>query len=93
MCNVLCTLADQSSLSQQLGQMHSLEKQGEAILEALVSRLKKELQSEPSPLEKAAPPPIPPKKFPLTYRYMLSHTTKNENFLSWLLTPNSLFSD
>jgi drug/metabolite transporter (DMT)-like permease len=38
----------QSSLSQQLGQMHSLEEQGEAILEALVSRLRKELETETS---------------------------------------------
>ncbi|MEW6497336.1 MAG: DMT family transporter, partial [Cyanobacteriota bacterium] len=38
----------QSSLSQQLGQMYSLEKQGEAILEALVNRLKKETILESS---------------------------------------------
>ena len=38
----------QSALSQQLGQMHSLEEQGEAILEALVSRLRKELETETS---------------------------------------------
>lgn len=38
----------QSSLSQQLGQMYSLEKQGEALLEALVSRLKKETVLESS---------------------------------------------
>ncbi|MGC1394400.1 MAG: EamA family transporter, partial [Coleofasciculaceae cyanobacterium] len=36
----------QSALSQQLGEMHSLEEQGEAILEALVSKLRKELESE-----------------------------------------------
>lgn len=36
----------QSALSQQLGQMYSLEQQGEAILEALVHRLKVELQAE-----------------------------------------------
>lgn len=34
----------QSALSQQLGRMHSLEQQGEAILEALVSRIKVQLQ-------------------------------------------------
>lgn len=33
-----------SALSQQLGRMHSLEQQGEAILEALVNRLKYQLQ-------------------------------------------------
>ena len=38
----------QSALSQQLGQMHSLEEQGEAILEALVSKLRKELETETS---------------------------------------------
>jgi drug/metabolite transporter (DMT)-like permease len=69
----------QSSLSQQLGQMHSLEKQGEAILEALVSRLKKELQSEPSSIENASPPPIPTKKFPLTYRKTSQVAGKNHN--------------
>jgi drug/metabolite transporter (DMT)-like permease len=36
----------QSALAQQLGQMHSLEEQGEAILEALVSSLRKELETE-----------------------------------------------
>lgn len=35
----------QSTLSQQLGQMYSLEQQGEAILDALVSRLRTELSS------------------------------------------------
>lgn len=42
----------QSSLSQQLSQMYSLEQQGEAILEALVSRLKKEIQSETVTLQR-----------------------------------------
>jgi drug/metabolite transporter (DMT)-like permease/cell division septum initiation protein DivIVA len=36
----------QSSLSQQISRMHNLEQQGEAILEALVSRLHQQLQSE-----------------------------------------------
>jgi drug/metabolite transporter (DMT)-like permease len=36
----------QSSLSQQLGQMYSLEQQGEAILETLVSRLRDKIESE-----------------------------------------------
>ncbi len=51
----------QSSLSQQLGQMYSLEQQGEAILETLVGRLRKEIQSESSALQNApvAPPPVP----------------------------------
>ena len=41
----------ESSLSQQLSQMHSLEQQGEAILETLVSRLKKELEIETAIIE------------------------------------------
>ncbi len=51
----------QSSLSQQLGQMYSLEQQGEAILETLVSRLRKEIQSESSAIKPTpqAPPPAP----------------------------------
>lgn len=36
----------QSSLSQQLSHMHSMEQQGEAILEALVSRLGEQVQQE-----------------------------------------------
>lgn len=38
----------QSSLSQQLGEMYSLEKQGEAILETLVNRLRQEVPSKSS---------------------------------------------
>lgn len=36
----------QSSLSQQISRMHSMERQGEAILEALVNRLSQQLQTE-----------------------------------------------
>lgn len=36
----------QSSLSQQLNRMHTLEQQGEAVLEALVQRLREQLQLE-----------------------------------------------
>ncbi|MDY6785242.1 MAG: EamA family transporter [Cyanobacteriota bacterium] len=36
----------QSALSQQLGQMHSLEQQGTAILETLVERLRQELEAK-----------------------------------------------
>lgn len=36
----------QSALSQQLGRMHNLEQQGEAVLEVLVNRLKEQLQVE-----------------------------------------------
>jgi drug/metabolite transporter (DMT)-like permease len=48
----------QSSLSQQLSQMYSLEQQGEAILEALVTRLRKEIESESSAIKPS--PPAPP---------------------------------
>ncbi|MEW5857496.1 MAG: EamA family transporter [Cyanobacteriota bacterium] len=40
----------QSSFSQQLSRMHSLEQQGEAILETLVNRLHEQLQAEGSAL-------------------------------------------
>lgn len=51
-----------SSLAQQLGQMYNLEQQGEAILEALVGRLKEELQRDEAPAESptARLPPPPP---------------------------------
>ena len=52
----------QSSLSQQVSRMHSLEQQGEAILEALVGRLSQELQSQllrPLPPDPLPPPPAP----------------------------------
>jgi len=45
-----------SSLTQQLDRMQSLEKQGEVLLEALVSRLSDRLQAE---LAQASPPPFP----------------------------------
>jgi drug/metabolite transporter (DMT)-like permease len=44
----------QSTLSQQINRMHSLEQQGEAILDALVSRLREQLQ-----LEATHRPPAP----------------------------------
>ncbi|AFY38494.1 protein of unknown function DUF6 transmembrane [[Leptolyngbya] sp. PCC 7376] len=45
-----------SSLSQQLSQMYTLEQQGEAILDALVNRLKEELNN--SQPRYVAPPPV-----------------------------------
>ncbi len=48
----------ESSLSQQLSQMHSLEQQGEAILETLVSRLKKELEIETAIIEQPNAPSL-----------------------------------
>ncbi|MGF1566555.1 MAG: EamA family transporter [Nodosilinea sp.] len=61
----------QSSLSQQVSRMHSIEQQGEAILAALVARLSQQLQTEmvrPQPLATASnghgavqlPPSYPP---------------------------------
>ncbi|MBO0350763.1 DMT family transporter [Phormidium pseudopriestleyi FRX01] len=44
----------QSSLSQQLGRMHSLQQQGEVILETLVDRLIEQLQSEASNVQTTA---------------------------------------
>ncbi len=41
----------QSALSQQLGHMHSLEQQGEVILETLVNRLTRQLQAEAPKLQ------------------------------------------
>lgn len=56
----------QSSLSQQLGQMYSLEQQGEAILETLVSRIKAELQAQSVAMQGPPPPsPIAPVNLPL----------------------------
>ncbi|MEC4803131.1 MAG: DMT family transporter [Jaaginema sp. PMC 1079.18] len=51
----------QSSLSQQLGQMYSLEQQGTAILDALVTRLKAELEAKMAePVSVTPPPPAIP---------------------------------
>ncbi|MBD2576982.1 DMT family transporter [Oscillatoria sp. FACHB-1406] len=49
----------QSYLAQQLGQMHSLEQQGTTILEALVERLRQELEAKMSELTAVAPNPTP----------------------------------
>ncbi len=57
----------QSSLSQQLGQMYSLEQQGTVILEALVSRLRKEIQVDSSVTENPQinpPAPADPRTHP-----------------------------
>ncbi|MCL6434972.1 MAG: EamA family transporter [Leptolyngbyaceae cyanobacterium HOT.MB2.61] len=45
----------QSSISQQINRMHTLEQQGEAILEALINRLREQLQTESG---KVPPPPL-----------------------------------
>lgn len=46
----------QSSLSQQLGRMHNMEQQGEAILEALIATLREQLQAETA--RKPSAPPM-----------------------------------
>jgi drug/metabolite transporter (DMT)-like permease len=51
----------QSSLSQQLSRMHTLEQQGEAILEALVSRLNQQLQTSAQSAPPSPAPPAPPR--------------------------------
>ncbi|WP_421659254.1 EamA family transporter [Leptothermofonsia sp. ETS-13] len=50
----------QSSLSQQINRMHTLEQQGEAILEALINRLREQLQAESGKVQLPAPPPYSP---------------------------------
>jgi len=50
----------QSSLSQQLNRMHSLEQQGEAILEALIQRLRDQLQTEATRSPSLVQPQMPP---------------------------------
>ncbi|NEO87026.1 MAG: EamA family transporter [Spirulina sp. SIO3F2] len=52
----------QSTLSQQLGQMYSLEQQAQVILDALVSRIRAELQADSS-LVKSPPPVMPPQTY------------------------------
>ncbi|MEM8639041.1 MAG: DMT family transporter [Cyanobacteria bacterium P01_G01_bin.54] len=47
----------QSTLSQQLGQMYSLEQQAQVILDALVSRIRAELRSPTITSPSLAPPP------------------------------------
>lgn len=46
----------QSSLSQQISRMHSMEQQGEAILEALITHLREQLQTEIARKQPASPP-------------------------------------
>jgi drug/metabolite transporter (DMT)-like permease len=81
----------QSSLSQQLGQMYSLEKQGEAILETLVSRLRKEAQSESSTIQNVPPSaPVVPTEQPLSDRDRFEYSDEylDEEHLHYG-TPNS----
>ncbi|MEB3312822.1 MAG: EamA family transporter [Cyanobacteriota bacterium] len=59
----------QSSISQQVSRMHTLQQQGEVILEALVGRLSQELQNQlvrpqPPALQAQYPLPRPPRAQP-----------------------------
>ncbi|AFZ14691.1 protein of unknown function DUF6 transmembrane [Crinalium epipsammum PCC 9333] len=54
----------QSALSQQLGQMHSLEQQGQVILETLVNRLNQQLQTA------VTQPQLPPADTTVTSRQL-----------------------
>ncbi|MFB2935951.1 EamA family transporter [Aerosakkonemataceae cyanobacterium BLCC-F154] len=56
----------QSNFSQQLGRMQSLEQQGEAILEALVTRLRLQLQETYRPERTSSVPRITPGRRPAT---------------------------
>jgi DNA repair exonuclease SbcCD ATPase subunit len=58
----------QSSLSQQVSRMHSMEQQGEAILEALVTRLSQELQAQMAPPVQRMPRRDPPPDMALPAR-------------------------
>lgn len=54
----------QSNLSQQLGRMQSLEQQGEAILEALVTRIRLQLQETYRPEKTSSGPRVTPGRRP-----------------------------
>src|ERR671933_582881 len=70
----------QGSLSQQLSQMYTLEQQGEAVLEAVVSRLKKEPQSESSANNNSLlTPPTAPTHPPLPRRDVPGYPQVNHN--------------
>lgn len=50
----------QSSLSRQLGQMHTLEQQGETFLRILVNRIRETIEAESSALENTSKPHLNP---------------------------------
>jgi len=81
----------QSSLSQQLSQMYSLEQQGEAILEALVSRLRREIESESSSSAAIKPsqpaPPASPTR-PPWHDYNTVQYSDERNGFSVSYTPD-----
>lgn len=56
----------QSNFSQQLGRMQSLEQQGEAILEALVTRIRLQLQETYRPERTSSVPRVTPGRRPAT---------------------------
>lgn len=69
----------QSSLSQQLAQMYSLEQQGEAILEALVSRLREEIQAESSRNTTSLAPSTVPQPLSLPQHEASRYSENNHN--------------
>ncbi|HEY9653197.1 MAG TPA: DMT family transporter [Coleofasciculaceae cyanobacterium] len=82
----------QSSLSQQLAQMYSLEQQGEAILEALVSRLREEIPAEPSRTTPTlAPSTVPqPPSLPQHEAYGYSDDNHNGSLVPYSPQPGVL---
>src|ERR687886_441229 len=71
----------QTSLSQQLGEMYNLEKQGEAILEALVNRLRKELQSDSPPIQDSSlSAPAAQPNLPIPRRDSPDYLEENHNY-------------
>ncbi|NES24484.1 MAG: DMT family transporter [Symploca sp. SIO3E6] len=85
----------QSSISQQLGQMYSLEQQGTVILEALVSRLRQELQVDSSVTE--SQPVLPEReqrdRGNSAEPVGAKHLGDNSSHKSTVYSPNALPSD
>lgn len=69
----------QSSLAQQLGQMYSLEQQGEAILETLVSRLRERIEAESAMTNTPLAPSAAPTPPTLVRREALGYLEENSN--------------
>jgi drug/metabolite transporter (DMT)-like permease len=79
----------QSSLSEQLGQMHSLEQEGEAILETLVRRLREEFQSVSSAIKHAPPAPLaPPMPSPSSHYESFGYSDRNSSTVSYPSEPS-----
>ncbi len=70
----------QNHLSEQLGQMYSLEQEGEAILETLVRRLREEIQAESSATKNNPPAPlVTPIPSPLPHYEVYGYPENNRN--------------